>query len=177
LRADAESYAWIGVVKALQTYDSKLAGFSTHAKWYIFAELRLFVKRELKHKIDSEDAHDPDLDLTAFSGFYRFGDDEAKLIRKRAKTILSARQYEVLVRRFGLTKSGVRETLGKIGASIRVTRERVRQIADGAIKKLSLDKVLKEEYSFMNEKEKEKKRDNGISLESGAKRRKTNVEN
>lgn len=48
---------------------------------------------------------------------------------------LSAREKEILTRRFGI-QSGVSETLAQIGSEFNITRERVRQIESRAIRKL-----------------------------------------
>ncbi|MFZ5391174.1 MAG: sigma factor-like helix-turn-helix DNA-binding protein [Patescibacteria group bacterium] len=50
-------------------------------------------------------------------------------------SLLSEREKQVLIRRFGL-EGGIPETLEKIGQSFQVTRERVRQIERQAIQKL-----------------------------------------
>jgi len=51
---------------------------------------------------------------------------------------LPQRQKEVILRRFGLVSagSGERETLEAIGKDFGITRERVRQIEERALKKL-----------------------------------------
>lgn len=56
---------------------------------------------------------------------------------------LSERQKEVIKRRFGLTKNQQKETLQKIGKDFAVTRERIRQIQEDALKKIR-PKILKE---------------------------------
>jgi RNA polymerase sigma factor (sigma-70 family) len=50
---------------------------------------------------------------------------------------LSEREREVLVRRFGLNGDGREETLEEIGQELGLTRERIRQIQNGALEQLA----------------------------------------
>ena len=61
---------------------------------------------------------------------------------------LSPRQKDVILERFGLN-GGERKTLEAVGESFGVTRERVRQIQDGAIEEIK-DKTGKYQAVFQN---------------------------
>jgi RNA polymerase primary sigma factor len=59
---------------------------------------------------------------------------DTKLVREVLAT-LTGRESEILALRFGL-EGGAPRTLEEVGAQIGVTRERIRQIQDQALKKL-----------------------------------------
>lgn len=62
--------------------------------------------------------------------------DQEDMIKKLF-TNLNEKQADVLIRRYGLDKRP-EETLEQIGLKYNVTRERIRQIEDNALKKLRL---------------------------------------
>ena len=69
-----------------------------------------------------------------------------KQVTKRILGGLPPRAYEVIVNRFGLTDDTQRKTLEAIGQKYGITRERVRQIKEKAIRRLkhtSRSKILK----------------------------------
>ena len=59
-----------------------------------------------------------------------------------ALKLLSEQQRDVLVARFSLNKSGKRQTLQNIADKRNVTRERIRQIQEGAIQRLREDRCV-----------------------------------
>ena len=65
---------------------------------------------------------------------------------KEAKKILTDREYTVLVKRLGL-ENGIRMTLEQVGDEIGVTRERIRQIENNALKKLQRNRTVREYYA------------------------------
>lgn len=79
--------------------------------------------------------------------------DDLKLqIRKILEEYLTFRQKEIIILRFGLDDSK-QHTLEEIGSEFGVTRERIRQIENKAIKKLSNCKKVKErldDYFYEN---------------------------
>ncbi|MBU1038617.1 hypothetical protein KKC17_00040 [Patescibacteria group bacterium] len=64
--------------------------------------------------------------------------------------MLSDREKQVLIRRFGLA-NGLPETLEKIGQSFQVTRERIRQIERQAIQKLRDGKQISQAVKLLKE--------------------------
>ena len=79
--------------------------------------------------------------------------DDLKLqIRKILEEYLTFRQKEIIILRFGLDDSK-QHTLEEIGSEFGVTRERIRQIENKAIKRLSNCKKVKErldDYFYEN---------------------------
>src|SRR3989339_943377 len=69
-----------------------------------------------------------------------------KQVTKRILSNLPSRAHEVIVNRFGLIDEGERKTLEAIGQKYGITRERVRQIENGALA------LIRKSESFKNEK-------------------------
>ncbi|HAE36830.1 MAG: RNA polymerase sigma factor [Candidatus Nomurabacteria bacterium GW2011_GWF2_35_66] len=69
-----------------------------------------------------------------------------KQVTKRILSNLPPRAHEVIVNRFGLIDEGERKTLEAIGQKYGITRERVRQIENGALA------LIRKSESFKNEK-------------------------
>lgn len=69
-----------------------------------------------------------------------------KQVTKRILSNLPTRAYEVIVNRFGITEDGERKTLEAIGSKYGITRERVRQIENGALS------LIRKGEAFKNEK-------------------------
>lgn len=69
-----------------------------------------------------------------------------KQVTKRILSNLPPRAHEVIVNRFGLIGDGERKTLEAIGQKYGITRERVRQIENGALS------LIKKSENFKNEK-------------------------
>lgn len=51
-------------------------------------------------------------------------------------SLLSEREYKIIIRRYGLSANGKRRTLEEIGQEFGVTRERIRQVESKALKKI-----------------------------------------
>lgn len=62
---------------------------------------------------------------------------------KVVKTVLTDREWFVLKKRFGLGQDGKVYTLEECGAEMGVTRERVRQIQDKALRKLKINPAIR----------------------------------
>lgn len=69
----------------------------------------------------------------------------------RAFEVLSKREAEVLMLRFGLDSSGSTRTLDEVGARLNLTRERIRQIEKMALKQLKRSSTLRETAQCMRE--------------------------
>jgi len=66
-------------------------------------------------------------------------------VTKKFLSVLPERSYDVIVRRYGLTENGERVTLESIGRDYGITRERVRQIENNALKNIRKSGVFSTE--------------------------------
>jgi hypothetical protein len=87
------------------------------------------------------------------------------VIKKLEKT-LPKRAREVLEMRYGVGSSTEKQTLEAIGQKYGITRERVRQIEDHALKAVRASKVLKEEHPNFEELKEEVTSMGGIVSET-----------
>ncbi len=74
-----------------------------------------------------------------------------KKITKKITSHLQNRALDVIMNRFGLTADGKRKTLEEIGKKYNITRERVRQIEDAALKLIKKSSVYKTEQAVFDE--------------------------
>ncbi len=74
-----------------------------------------------------------------------------KQVTKRILSNLTPRAYEVVVNRFGITIDGERKTLEAIGQKYGITRERVRQIENGALIFIRKSEAFKNEKAVFEE--------------------------
>ena len=74
-----------------------------------------------------------------------------KQVTKRILSNLAPRAYEVVVNRFGITTDGERKTLEAIGQKYGITRERVRQIENGALILIRKSEAFKNEKAVFEE--------------------------
>ncbi|MFA6386322.1 MAG: sigma factor-like helix-turn-helix DNA-binding protein [Candidatus Paceibacterota bacterium] len=74
-----------------------------------------------------------------------------KQVTKRILSNLAPRAYEVVVNRFGITTDGERKTLEAIGQKYGITRERVRQIENGALILIRKSEAFKSEKAVFEE--------------------------
>lgn len=58
------------------------------------------------------------------------------LTKMLTESLLSEREYKIIIRRFGLSASGKRRTLEEVGREFGVTRERIRQVEAKALRKI-----------------------------------------
>lgn len=58
------------------------------------------------------------------------------LTKMLRESLLSEREYKIIIRRYGLSANGKRCTLEEIGQEFGVTRERIRQVESKALKKI-----------------------------------------
>jgi len=76
-----------------------------------------------------------------------------KQITKRLISVLPDRSQDVLQRRFGIGKDKNRQTLESIGEIYGITRERVRQIENHALKSIAKSKEYEKEQQVFKELE------------------------
>jgi hypothetical protein len=74
-----------------------------------------------------------------------------KQVTKKLLSVLPKRAQDILMKRYGLGQSPERSTLEAIGKTYGITRERVRQIEDYAIKSVRKSKEYKEIGSYFDE--------------------------
>ena len=76
---------------------------------------------------------------------------QPKKVTKRITAHLHSRAGDVIMNRFGLTADGKRKTLEEIGKKYNITRERVRQVEDAAIKLIKKSPAFKAEQAVFDE--------------------------
>ncbi len=74
-----------------------------------------------------------------------------KQVTKKITSHLQERTRDIILNRFGLTADVRRKTLEEIGKKYNITRERVRQIEDAALKLIKKSTVYKEEQKIFEE--------------------------
>jgi RNA polymerase primary sigma factor len=81
-------------------------------------------------------------DESAASPYEMVESDNIKKAIKELLPILDKREYDILALRFGLVGDGKELTLEEVGKKFKVTRERIRQLQNMALRKLkkALDK-------------------------------------
>ncbi|HAP74198.1 TPA: hypothetical protein DCZ46_02955 [Candidatus Campbellbacteria bacterium] len=72
-------------------------------------------------------------------------------VTKKFLSVLPERSYDVIVRRYGLGEKPARVTLESIGKDYGITRERVRQIENNAIKNIKKSNVFNAETAIFEE--------------------------
>ncbi len=72
-------------------------------------------------------------------------------VTKRIISPLASRASDVIMSRFGLTADGKRKTLEEIGKKYNITRERVRQVEDVALKAIKKSDAYKKEQAVFDE--------------------------
>ena len=74
-----------------------------------------------------------------------------KKITKNITSHLQSRSSDVIMHRFGLTPDGKKKTLEEIGKKYNITRERVRQVEDAALKMIKKSTAYKKEQVAFDE--------------------------
>jgi RNA polymerase primary sigma factor len=118
----------IEISQALELAPADVKEAIKNARWYISLDAPLAQDEEgnMYDVLLSEDASSPDKELLS---------DSLRKEIKRALNTLTRREADIIRLYFGLTgKYG--HTLEEIGEKFNITRERVRQIKEGAIKRL-----------------------------------------
>jgi hypothetical protein len=74
-----------------------------------------------------------------------------KKVTKKITSHLADRASDVIMNRFGLTADGRKKTLEEIGRKYNITRERVRQVEDAALKLIKKSEAYKSEQMVFDE--------------------------
>ena len=131
------------IFDAITRYDSSKSKFPTFAKWYVWGYMKRFLKESARRE-KKEESLDSTIDDKARSenfeekreGVPNGSSIDSVVVHERAKAMLTAREYAVLKFYYGL--DGCEQyTLQKIGAMLEISRERTRQVRDGALKKVN----------------------------------------
>lgn len=140
----------VGLIKAVERFDPKRGTrFSTYAAYWIRRAIQLAVRRLKRGAPEGQDPEETDppagrtVRLDALFGLSdpdRDGElEQSRLDLEQIRRVideLGGREAEILRLRYGLTPGGEPLTLNEIGRKLGITRERVRQIEERAIRKL-----------------------------------------
>lgn len=147
---DLISIGSIGLIKAVRTFDvDKAKHFSSYASRCIENEMLMVLRREkkLSNEISMETSLGSDSDGneltiadTLFDEKYdleQITDKKSALmkINKLAKSVLDEREYQIIVRRFGLC-GNIPETQHKVAKELNISRSYISRLESTAISKL-----------------------------------------
>ena len=133
----------MSLLRAIEKFDFARGNkFSTYASWAIMKNFARTIPGEFKHRDRFRTSQD---ELFAATQEYRGNplreegaqnQREAQIVRILRK--LDDREQKIIIGRFGLDHSQEPQTLKEVGASLGVTKERIRQIEARALSKLRL---------------------------------------
>ncbi len=133
----------MSLLRAIEKFDfSRGNKFSTYASWAIMKNYARTIPGEYKHRDRFRTSHD---ELFAAKQEYRGNplvEENAQQHREtqigKILRRLDDREQQIIIGRFGLDYSQEPQTLKEVGASMGVTKERIRQIEARALNKLRL---------------------------------------
>jgi RNA polymerase primary sigma factor/RNA polymerase sigma factor len=131
----------MSLMRAVDKFDFARGNkFSTYATWAITKNFARSIPKELRHQNRFRTSHAETLGSTEDNRGYQSGLETATRHREnQVRGILERldeREQNVIIRRFGLAGAQEPLTLKAVGATLGVTKERVRQIEARALKKL-----------------------------------------
>lgn len=144
----------VGLIKAVERFDPKRGTrFSTYAAYWIRQAIQLAVQRlkrgahaKAEVKEESEEITPPRGRTVSLDALFALADsdsnvelEQSRVDLERVRQVidqLGGREAEILRLRYGLTPKSTPLTLDEIGKKLGITRERVRQIEERAIRKL-----------------------------------------
>ena len=133
----------VSLLRAIEKFDFARGNkFSTYASWAIMKNFARTIPGEFKHRDRYRTSQD---ELFAATPEYRgnpmFEEGAQQTREAQVEKILrrlDEREQKIIMGRFGLERGHEPQTLKEVGASLGVTKERIRQIEARALSKLRL---------------------------------------
>jgi RNA polymerase primary sigma factor len=155
----------IGLMKATENFDPSKGRFGTYAFWWVKAHILKAIRNNwLVHvpswrqkanrhaKGDAPFCKIVELEDAATAPseedddpFEAASKNETKQVVQRMLSELAPRERRIICLRFGIGNGGEEHTLEEIGRSVGLTRERVRQIINGALVKMQKREVAEKD--------------------------------
>jgi RNA polymerase primary sigma factor/RNA polymerase sigma factor len=131
----------MSLTKAVEKFDfARGFRFSTYASWAIIRNFAREIPCALRHRDRFRSGHSEMLATTEDSRMGEHDQESAQIQRKslvaRMLRLLNEREQEIVACRFGLTGGQEPMTLKQVGATMGVTKERIRQIQSRAMDKM-----------------------------------------
>jgi RNA polymerase primary sigma factor/RNA polymerase sigma factor len=133
----------MSLLRAVEKFDySRGNKFSTYASWAIMKNFARTIPDEFKHRDRFRTSLDELFSSTEETRSDQFEQESAQMEREaqvgKILKRLDEREQKIIIDRFGLDHAHEPQTLKDVGASMGVTKERVRQIEARALSKLRL---------------------------------------